>query len=108
MISITNGIDNIIIYRENKSEAFEEVITTNFKKNLSPQIFDFDNGNIVYALSNLGRDKTAVVKYDLKEKKELEGLFQDSEVDYDGISFSSKRKVLTGPAEFIIVLILSF
>lgn len=92
---VTNGVDNTIIYRENENEKFKEVITTNFKETLAPQFFDFDNGNVVYALSNLGRDKTAVVKYDLKENKELEELFQDTEVDVDGISYSSKRKVLT-------------
>jgi len=92
---VTNGVDNTIMYRENEADKFTEVITTNFKETLSPQFFDFDNGNIVYAISNLGRDKTAIVKYDLKEKKELEEIFINSEVDVDGISYSTKRKVPT-------------
>lgn len=92
---VTNGVDNTIMYRENEDDKFAEVITTNFKETLSPQFFDFDNGNVVYAVSNLGRDKTAVVKYDLKEKKELEEIFINSEVDVNGISYSTKRKVPT-------------
>ena len=56
---------------------------------------DFDNGDIIYAVSNLGRDKMAVVKYDLKEKKELEEVFINNEVDVYGISYSNKRKIPT-------------
>jgi len=92
---VTNGVDNTIMYRDNEDEPFEDVITTNFKQTLAPQFFDFDNGSIVYAVSNLGRDKAAVVKYDLKEKKELEEIFSNNEVDVDGISYSNKRKVPT-------------
>ncbi len=92
---VTNGVDNTIMYRESENKPFTEVITTNFKETLSPQFFDFDNGHIVYAVSNLGRDKTAIVKYDLKEKKELEEIFINDEVDVDGISYSTKRKVPT-------------
>lgn len=92
---VTNGVDNTIMYRESEDQPFKEVITTDFKQTLEPQFFDFDNGNIVYALSNLGRDKTAVVKYDLKENKELEEIFINEEVDVDGISYSRKNKVPT-------------
>lgn len=92
---VTNGVDNTIMYRENEDKAFSEVITTNFKETLAPQFFDFDNGNVVYAVSNLGRDKAAVVKYDLKENKELEEIFINDEVDVSGISYSTKRKVPT-------------
>jgi len=92
---VTNGVDNTIMYRENENMPFEEVITTDFKETLAPQFFDFDNGDIIYAVSNLGRDKMAVVKYNLKEKKELEEVFMHSDVDVDGISYSNKRKIPT-------------
>ncbi|WP_299885216.1 S9 family peptidase [uncultured Lacinutrix sp.] len=92
---VTNGVDNTIMYRKNETDAFKEVITTNFKQTLAPQFFDFDNGSIVYAVSNLGRDKTAVVKYDLEQNKELEQIFINDEVDVDGMSYSRKRKVPT-------------
>ena len=92
---VTNGVDTSILYRESEDKPFEEVITTDFKQTLAPQFFDFENPDVVYAVSNLGRDKTAVVKYDLKNKKELEEIFIDNEVDTDGISYSRKRKVPT-------------
>jgi len=91
----TNGIDNTILYRATEDAPFKEVMTTDFKQTLSPQYFDFDNGDVVYAISNLGRDKAAIVKYDLKENKEIEEIFMDTEVDVSGISYSPKRKVPT-------------
>ncbi|RMA64452.1 S9 family peptidase [Ulvibacter antarcticus] len=92
---VTNGVDNSILYRETEKDDFKEVITTNFKQTLTIQFFDFDNGNVVYALSNLGRDKLAVVKYDLKENKEIEEIYINQDVDVDEVSYSDKRKVLT-------------
>lgn len=91
----TNGVDTSIWYRDTEDADFEEVISLNFKETLSPQFFDFDNGSIVYAVSNLGRDKAAVVKYDLKENKEIEELYINPDVDVDGLTYSEKRKVLT-------------
>lgn len=95
LASVTNGVDNSILYRPTENDEFKEVITTNFKQTLQPLFFEFNNGDIVYATSNLGRDKEAIIRYDLKEKKELEEIFIDDEVDVGGISYSNKRKVLT-------------
>ena len=95
LASVTNGVDNSILYRPTENDEFKEVITTNFKQTLQPLFFEFDNGDIVYATSNLGRDKAAIIRYDLKEKKELEEIFIDDEVDAGGLHYSDKRKVLT-------------
>ncbi len=92
---VTDGVNQTLLYRETEEDEFAEVITTNFKQTLAPIFFEFDNGSVIYALSNLDRDKTAVVKYDLKEKKELEELFIHPDVDISGISYSKKRKVPT-------------
>jgi dipeptidyl aminopeptidase/acylaminoacyl peptidase len=93
--TVTNGVDATILYRASEDEPFKEVITTDFRQSLSVSFFDFDNGDVVYAVSNLGRDKAAVVKYDLKQNKEIEEIYEDTEVDVDGISYSPKRKVPT-------------
>ena len=92
---VTNGVDNTILYRPTENDEFKEVITTNFRQTLTPLFFEFDNGDIVYALSDLSRDKQAIVRYDLNDKKELEVIFVDDEVDAGGLHYSDKRKVLT-------------
>ncbi|MDF1867757.1 MAG: S9 family peptidase [Saprospiraceae bacterium] len=95
-IKVQNGTNSVIMYRKTENEPFKEVLTTDFRVTLSPLFFEFDNGNIVYASSNLGRDKSAIVKFDLEAGKEYGApLFEHEEVDVSQLSFSRKRKVLT-------------
>ena len=45
--------------------------------------------------SNLGRDKVAIVTYDVAQKKETGIILEDPEYDVDGLQYSRLRKVLT-------------
>ncbi len=90
----TDGVNTSLLYRENNNDEFVVKLTTNFKETLSPLFFTFDNENI-YALSNIGRDKNAVVKFDIKNSKEFEVLYENPDVDASNLVFSKKRKVLT-------------
>ena len=93
--STSDGVNTTLLYRPNEKEKFGEVITTSFKEGLSTQFFDPKDPNIVYATSNIGRDKSAAIRYDIVNKKEVEVLYEDKEVDVDGIGYSRKRKVPT-------------
>ena len=77
-----------------KKNHFETILTTNFKESIYPLFFTFDN-KYIYAASNLGRDKSAIVKYDIANGKELKVLYEHPEVDVYGLSYSKKRKELT-------------
>jgi len=91
------GVDNRILYRATESAPFEEVITTNFKESLDPMFFEFDNSSVIYAATNLGRDRTEIVRFDLKKKAEVgDTVFSHPEVDVSSLIYSRKRKVLTG------------
>ncbi len=93
-IAITSdGVNNSILYRDTEEEDFRPVLTTSFKETVSPVIFTFDN-QMVYALSNLGRDKTALVKFDVANGKEAEVLFETQEADIEGLNYSRKDKKL--------------
>ena len=70
------------------------MLTTSFRDSFSPLFFTFDNKSL-YAASNLGRDKQAIVLVDPATTKEQKVLFEHPDVDVDGLSFSRKRKVLT-------------
>lgn len=94
-LSVTDGINTTLLYRETEEDTFRKVLTTNFKETVSPIFFDFDNGPIVYATSNLGRDKAAIVKFDMEKGKEVAKLFEHPMVDVSGLSYSRKRKVPT-------------
>lgn len=90
----TDGVNNTLLYREKEGEPFKEIRTTNFKENLAPLFFTFDNKNL-YAASNIGRDKTAIVEIDPRSGKELKLIFDHKDVDVSGMDYSKIRKVLT-------------
>jgi len=90
----TDGVNSSILYRKTEADAFENIITTNFKETLSPLFFTFDNQH-VYAVSNLGRDKMAIITYDIEQNKEIEEIFSHPEVDVMDMSYSRKNKKLS-------------
>jgi len=94
-IAIVDGVNTSILYREKEKDKFRTIITTSFKETLSPEFFTFDNKNL-YAISNLGRDKTAIVEFNLASGKEEKVLYENTLYDVDQLSYSRARKVLTG------------
>jgi len=93
-IAIVDGVNTQILYRETEEDEFRDVLTTNFKETVNPAFFDFENKN-VYAVSNLERDKQAVVLFDIANGKEMEVLYENEDYDVGSVFYSRKRKVLT-------------
>ena len=91
----TDGVNTSVLHRLTEDSEWDTLITTNFKESLSPLFFTFDNKNF-YAASNVGRDKSSIVEYDIEKGEEIRTLFAHDEVDVSNLSFSRKRKVLTG------------
>jgi dipeptidyl aminopeptidase/acylaminoacyl peptidase len=54
-----------------------------------------DGNNIMFAASNIGRDKIAVVEFDPSSKKEVKELYSNADYDIESMGFSKKRKVPT-------------
>ena len=91
---IVDGVNVALLYRETENETFKTILTTDFKENMSPAFFTFDNKNL-YAISNLGRDKNAIVIFNPFSGKEEEVLYENPQYDIDQLNFSRARKVLT-------------
>ncbi len=90
----TDGVNSSLLYREKEEDEFKSILTTDFKENMSPQFFTFDNQKL-YCISNIGRDKAAAIIFDPKSAEEIEELFAHEEVDVSSITFSKKNKRLT-------------
>jgi dipeptidyl aminopeptidase/acylaminoacyl peptidase len=90
----TDGVNASLLYRATEKDSFKTVLTTDFRTTVQPMFFTFDNKNL-YAISNRGRDKTALVVLDPVTGKEAAPLFEHPEVDVNGADYSRKRKVLT-------------
>lgn len=92
---VLDGVNTTILYRDTEQEEFRPVITTNFKESLAYNVFTADNKE-VYALSNLGRDKTALVRVNPATAEELEELYINDKYDLQSINWSTKQKKLLG------------
>ncbi|MFN3562002.1 MAG: S9 family peptidase [Chloroherpetonaceae bacterium] len=90
----TDGVNKHVLYRASEHDAFTPIVSTSFKDSFTPQCFTFDNKSL-YALSNIGRDKLALVRFNPETQQEEEILFEHHEVDASGVSYSRRRKVLT-------------
>lgn len=90
----SDGVNSSLLYRDTEKDKFKLVITTSFKETLAPLFFTFDNKNL-YCLSNLERDKEAVVEFDPNSAKEVKVVYENNEVDVSGLDYSKLRKVLT-------------
>ncbi len=85
---------NVVLFRESEEMEFRPIITTGFKDDVTPYFFSADN-KMLYAASNLKRDKKALVLIDPTTGSEQKELFSHPEVDVGGAGWSNARKVLT-------------
>lgn len=90
----TDGVNTTLLYRDSEKDDFKPSITTNFKESVDPLFFTFDN-KYLYASSNLKRDKSAIVRFDLASGTVAETMFEHDDVDVSTLSYSRRRKVLT-------------
>src|SRR5205814_3742488 len=90
----TAGVNTSLLTRPDETAQFKTVLTTNFRETCAPQFYTFDNKEI-YASSNIGRDKAAIVVIDPETAKQSQLVYENPEVDVESLAFSKKRKVLT-------------
>lgn len=93
--AVVDGVNTQILYRDNEDEDFRPVLTTNFKTSVNFFMFTADN-RYVYAATNMGRDKLALVLMDPATCEEVEVLYENPTYDISNISYSRKRKKLLG------------
>ncbi len=92
--AIVDGVDQEMLYRDTEEEEFRPVIRTSFKEDVSALVFTADNKN-VYAITNLGRDKSALVLMNPSTAEELEEIYTNDKYDISGVGWSNLRKKLT-------------
>jgi dipeptidyl aminopeptidase/acylaminoacyl peptidase len=91
----TDGTDNVYYYRATDKDPFNEYMRTGYKDSWSPLLFTFDNKNLIVSHNLSGRDKTAIVEWDLTAKKETKLLHDNPDYDVTNVDWSRKRKVIT-------------
>jgi dipeptidyl aminopeptidase/acylaminoacyl peptidase len=93
MATKTDGVNISYLYRNTDKDTFNLLLTTSFKDGFFPQSFDAAN-KLVYIISNVGRDKLALVEYDPVAKKEVKVLYSDPDYEMGSAFYDKKKKVL--------------
>ena len=95
MATKTDGVNTVTYYRASEKDPFTEYMTTGFKDSWGPQLFTFDNKNLFVNHNLNGRDKSAIVEWDLAAKKEIRVIAENADYDMGGLDWSRKRQVIT-------------
>jgi len=88
------GEKTVLLHRPHEGLPFQRVFEVGLEETLKPLLFTFDNRNL-YAASNVGRDKLALVVQDLQSGVEKEILFDHDAFDVQSLNHSRRRKIIT-------------
>ncbi|MGV3508089.1 MAG: S9 family peptidase [Sphingobacteriaceae bacterium] len=95
MALASDGVNETLLFRDAESKSFKPVIKNNFKNKISPIGYCKSVKSRIYALSNLNRDKVALVEFDCATGKEIKVIFSHPKVDVTEASYSiSQHKML--------------
>lgn len=91
----SDGVSETMLYREHETSVFSPVMTNNFKTTVRPIAFANNQSNIIYAISNVNRDKAALVEIDCNTGKEIKVLFANDTANITDAQYSRKKKRLS-------------
>lgn len=88
----SDGVNETFLYRLNEQEAFRPVLSNSNATYVRPVAFSENYPNIIYAISNSGRDKNALVEIDCNTGKETKVLFENDSLNVVDAQYSRSRK----------------
>lgn len=88
----SDGVNETLLYRQTEQQPFKPVVTNNFNSNLMPIAFSDRQPNVIYAISNVNRDKNALVTFNLSTGKEDSVLFANDTLDVISAKYSQKKE----------------
>jgi len=86
-----DGVNETLLYRQDEFKPFKPVITNNFKTTLEPIAFSENKPNIIYAISNVNRDKNALVELDCITGNETNVLFANDSLNVVDALYSRQK-----------------
>lgn len=88
----SDGVNETLLYRADEDQEFKAVITNSFKTTLIPIAFSDDRPNIIYAISNVNRNKNALVELDCNTGREAKVLFGNDSLNVVEAQYSVQKK----------------
>ena len=87
----SDGVNQTLLVREKEFQAFKPIITINFKTTLFPIAFSENDPTLIYAISDVNRDKSALVELDCTTGKEKSILFANDSLNVVDAQYSKIR-----------------
>jgi dipeptidyl aminopeptidase/acylaminoacyl peptidase len=90
LVKASDGVNETILFRPNDQTPFEPIIVNNFKDKVDPIAFTGEN-DYFYALSNVNRDKMALVEIDAATGKEAKVIYANNDADILKVEYSKNK-----------------
>jgi dipeptidyl aminopeptidase/acylaminoacyl peptidase len=90
----SDGVNETLLYRENEKQPFRPILTNNFKTTFRPIAISDNKPNMVYAISNVNRDKNALVEINCITGKEEKVLFSNDTLNVVDAQYSRSKKMM--------------
>lgn len=90
----SDGVNETLLYRDNEKQVFRPVLTNNFKTTFRPIAISDEKPNTVYAVSNVNRDKNALVEINCITGKEEKVLFSNDSLNVVDAQYSKSKKMM--------------
>lgn len=87
----SDGVNEKILFRPDDAHEFKTIISNNFRNTVTPIAFTKTGGNLFYALSNLNRDKIALVEIDAATGKEVKVIYEQKTADITEVNYSRNK-----------------
>lgn len=90
---MVNGLENHLYYKPVGAKTFELIFNLDWKNTFRILQFNYasKNKDEAYVVTNLDSDKSRIVLYDLKKKKIIKEIYENSDYDVASISLSKNR-----------------
>lgn len=90
----SDSVQQSLLYRPSERDNFQTVVTFDFQTTFRPMGFVDTSLTRIFAISNEGRDKQAIVEYDVPSGKEIREVISDKDVDMNFEGYSRKTNSL--------------
>ncbi|MFD0792642.1 prolyl oligopeptidase family serine peptidase [Mucilaginibacter litoreus] len=91
LVKVSDGVNESILFRPNEKAPFKAIIRSNFNDRVEPIAFT-GHGENFYALSNVNRDKTALVEIDASSGKQEKVVYASDKADIMDVSYSRNKR----------------
>jgi dipeptidyl aminopeptidase/acylaminoacyl peptidase len=93
LVKVSDGVNESILYRPNDNTDFRPIIKNNFKDRVEPIAFTGVKSNF-YALSNVNRDKTALIEINAETGKEEKVVYASDKADILNVNYSKNKSLI--------------